>query len=176
MPPESRKIYFHISLIINVVFILGALFLLMKYQVLFGSKPNLMLTSPHSATFNKFAEPTQSPNQQPASQLRPFLAGKVTDIKGTSISLDAYSADGSKKAVVFSVNESTKYFKIILASSGQPQAAGEPPKPIVIQKIDIKVGDFISALFESPVDLNNNNILVPKTINLLPPPQILPNK
>ena len=53
-------------------------------------------------------------------------------------------------------------------------AGSGPPQQTAIQKTDIKVGDFISALFENQVDVHTQTIFIPKTINLLPPPQVLP--
>lgn len=174
MSQDPRTMYFRISIIINVIFILGTLFVLMKYQVLFASKSNFAFTSPHTAVFRS-AETAQTLGQQQATQSKRVIAGKITEIKASAISLEAYGPDGSKKAVVLSANASTEYFKLsFLSPPSQSQTAGEPPKKIAIQKTDIEVGDFISALFESEVDLSTQTTLTPKTINLLPPPQALP--
>ena len=174
MPHDQRTMYFRLSIIINIVFVLGALFVMMKYQVLFASKSSFSFTSPRTAIFRP-AETAQTPGQQQATQSRKIIAGKVIEIKDSNISLEAYGADGSKKAIALSTNESTKYFKLsFLSLSSQSQTAGEPPKQTAIQKADIKVGDFISAVFESEVDINTQTTLTPETINILPPPQVLP--
>lgn len=171
MSQDLRTMYFRISIIINVIFILGTLFVMMRYQVLFALKPNFTFTSMRTAVLRP-AETAQILGQQQDAQLRPIIAGKITEIKESSISLEAYGPDGSKKSVVLSTNASTKYFKIsFLSPPDKSQTSGEPPKQTAIQKTDIKVGDFISALFESQVDLDTQTTLTPKTINLLPPPQ-----
>ena len=174
MPHDQRTMYFRLSIIINIVFVLGALFVMMKYQVLFASKSSFSFTSPRTAIFRP-AETAQTPGQQQATQSRKIIAGKVIEIKDSNISLEAYGADGSKKAIALSTNESTKYFKLSFSSSpDQSQTAGGLPKQTAIQKADIKVGDFISAVFESEVDINTQTTLTPETINILPPPQVLP--
>lgn len=139
--------------------------------MLFALKPEFTLTSARTAVLRP-AEIAQTLEQQQNAQSKPIIAGKVTEISGNSISLDVYGADGSRKEAVLSVNESTKYLKTsFLSPPEKGKTIAEPPKEVAIQKTDIKIGDFISAIFESQIDLNTETVLTPKTINLLPPPQ-----
>ncbi len=169
MPQDQRTMYFRLSVIINAVFILGALFVMMKYQVILASKPSFVFTSPHTTAFGP-TETAQTLGQRQDTQSKPIgaIVGQVTEIKDSSILLEAYGTVDSKKTVTLSINESTEYFE-----SSFPSAGG-PPKQIAIQKTDIKVGDFVSALFESQVDINTQTAFTPKTISVLPPPEVLP--
>ena len=80
MPHDQRTMYFRLSIIINIVFVLGALFVMMKYQVIFASKLSFTFTFPNTTIFRP-VETAQIQGQQLDTQFKPIIASYFENAK-----------------------------------------------------------------------------------------------
>lgn len=109
-------------------------------------------------------EPTVVTTPQP----KVILGGRVLATTDSTLSFELLNIP-PRKTIILTPGPHTNYFKVV-------SDPAEASKLMPIQKTDIKVGDYISAVFPSAIDINSQLLLNPDSINLLPPPPITPNK